>query len=70
MCFTWAFLRSASLAVFKTEEELQEILNRKEAQLKEKDVRRKKQAQNVALKKEKREQHKYAILIVVTLSVS
>ncbi|CAL8265329.1 unnamed protein product [Gadus morhua 'NCC'] len=45
-------------AIFKTEEELQEILNRKEAQLKEKDARRKKQAQNVAEKLAKREQHK------------
>ena len=52
-------MRSPSLTVFKTEEELQEILNRKEAQLKEKDARRKKQAQNVAEKLAKREQHKY-----------
>ncbi|XP_040917840.1 suppressor of SWI4 1 homolog isoform X2 [Toxotes jaculatrix] len=44
--------------ISKTEEEIQEILNRKEAQLKEKDNRRKKQAQNVAQKKEKREEHK------------
>ncbi|XP_071325593.1 suppressor of SWI4 1 homolog [Trachinotus anak] len=44
--------------VSKTEEEIQEILNRKEAQLKEKEDRRKKQAQNVAQKKEKREEHK------------
>nr|XP_019950292.1 PREDICTED: suppressor of SWI4 1 homolog [Paralichthys olivaceus] len=44
--------------ISKTEEEIQEILNRKEAQLKEKADRRKKQAQNVAQKKEKREEHK------------
>ncbi|XP_056256731.1 suppressor of SWI4 1 homolog [Seriola aureovittata] len=44
--------------VSKTEEEIQEILNRKEAQLKEKEDRRKKQARNVAQKKEKREEHK------------
>uniref|UniRef100_A0A665UW71 Peter pan homolog n=1 Tax=Echeneis naucrates TaxID=173247 RepID=A0A665UW71_ECHNA len=44
--------------ISKTEEEIQEILNRKEAQLKEKECRRKKQAENVAQKKEKREQHK------------
>ncbi|CAL8273598.1 unnamed protein product [Lota lota] len=49
-------------AIFKTEEELQEILNRKEAQLKEKDARRKKQEQNVALKMEKREQNKHKSL--------
>ncbi|KAF7666014.1 hypothetical protein LDENG_00122310 [Lucifuga dentata] len=42
----------------KTEEEIQAILNRKEAQLKEKEDRRKKQEQNVAQKKEKREEHK------------
>ncbi|KAI3359695.1 hypothetical protein L3Q82_014078, partial [Scortum barcoo] len=40
--------------ISKTEDEIQEILNRKEAQLKEKEDRRKKQEQNVALKKEKR----------------
>ncbi|CAL8303358.1 unnamed protein product [Merluccius merluccius] len=44
--------------IFKTEEELQEILDRKEAQLKEKEARRNKQKQNVALKKEHREQNK------------
>ncbi|KAG7223193.1 hypothetical protein INR49_015801 [Caranx melampygus] len=44
--------------ITKTEEEIQEILNRKEAQLKEKEDRKKKQAQNVALKKEKREENK------------
>ncbi|XP_042248318.1 suppressor of SWI4 1 homolog [Thunnus maccoyii] len=42
----------------KTEEEIQAILNRKEAQLKEKEDRRKKQEQNVAQKKEKREENK------------
>ncbi|TKS92104.1 Suppressor of SWI4 1 -like protein [Collichthys lucidus] len=44
--------------ISKTEEEIQEILNRKEAQLKDKESRRKKQEQNVALKKEKREENK------------
>nr|XP_046272531.1 suppressor of SWI4 1 homolog [Scatophagus argus] len=44
--------------ISKTEEEIQEILNRKEAQLKEKEDRRKKQEQNVALKKEKQEENK------------
>lgn len=47
------------LPVSKTEEEIEEILNRKEAQLKEKEGRRKKQAQNVAQKKEKQEENKY-----------
>ncbi|TMS14908.1 Suppressor of SWI4 1-like protein [Larimichthys crocea] len=42
----------------RQEEEIQEILNRKEAQLKDKESRRKKQEQNVALKKEKREENK------------
>ncbi|XP_071776769.1 suppressor of SWI4 1 homolog [Centroberyx gerrardi] len=44
--------------ISKTEEELQEILNRKEAQLKEKEERRKKQEQNVAQKKDKQEENK------------
>ncbi|XP_068434500.1 suppressor of SWI4 1 homolog [Clinocottus analis] len=44
--------------VTKTEEEIQEILNRKEAQLKEKAGRRKNQEVNVALKKEKRDANK------------
>ncbi|KAG7504556.1 hypothetical protein JOB18_011945 [Solea senegalensis] len=44
--------------ISKTEEEIQEILSRKEAQMKEKEVRKKKQAQNVAQKKEKREENK------------
>lgn len=44
--------------VSKTEEEIQEILNRKEAQLKDKEGRRKKQEQNVAQKKEKQEENK------------
>ncbi|XP_030646204.1 suppressor of SWI4 1 homolog [Chanos chanos] len=44
--------------ISKTEEELQEILKRKEARLKEKEERRKKQEQNIALKKEKREENK------------
>lgn len=46
------------LPVSKTEEEIQEILNRKEAQLKDKDDRRRKQEQNVAQKKEKWEENK------------
>ncbi|KAM9394543.1 suppressor of SWI4 1 homolog [Pholidichthys leucotaenia] len=44
--------------VSKTEEEIQEILERKEAKMKEKEERRKKQEQNIAEKKEKREAHK------------
>uniref|UniRef100_A0A8D3D324 Peter pan homolog n=1 Tax=Scophthalmus maximus TaxID=52904 RepID=A0A8D3D324_SCOMX len=44
--------------ISKTEEEIQEILDRKEAQLKEKEGRRKKQSQNVAQKKEKQEENK------------
>ncbi|XP_076608785.1 suppressor of SWI4 1 homolog [Chaetodon auriga] len=44
--------------ISKSEEEIQEILNRKEAQLKEKEDRRKKQEQNVAQKKEKQEENK------------
>ncbi|XP_076000166.1 suppressor of SWI4 1 homolog [Genypterus blacodes] len=44
--------------ISKTEEEIKEILKRKEAQLKGKGERRKKQEQNVAQKKEKREQNK------------
>lgn len=44
--------------ITKTEEEIQEILNRKEAQLKEKEKRRKNQEQNVAQKKEKWEENK------------
>ena len=44
--------------VSKTEEEIQEILNRKEAQLKEKSLRRKKQEKNVAEKKERQEENK------------
>ncbi|KAG7263468.1 hypothetical protein CRUP_028954 [Coryphaenoides rupestris] len=45
-------------SLFKTEEELQAMLDRKQAQLKEKAARRKKQEQNVALKKEAREHNK------------
>uniref|UniRef100_A0A8C7XGR4 Peter pan homolog n=1 Tax=Oryzias sinensis TaxID=183150 RepID=A0A8C7XGR4_9TELE len=44
--------------ISKTEEEIQEILERKEAQLKEKEERRKHQEQNVAKKKEQRAEHK------------
>ncbi|XP_069571702.1 suppressor of SWI4 1 homolog [Brachyistius frenatus] len=44
--------------IAKTEEELREILNRKEAQIKEKEDRRKKQEQNVAQKKEKQKENK------------
>ncbi|KAF6727734.1 Suppressor of SWI4 1-like [Oryzias melastigma] len=45
-------------SISKTEEEIQEILRRKEKQLKEKEERRKQQEQNVATKKEQREEHK------------
>ncbi|XP_041673479.1 suppressor of SWI4 1 homolog [Cheilinus undulatus] len=44
--------------ISKTEDEIQAILDRKEAQLREKQERRKKQEQNVALKKEKKEENK------------
>lgn len=44
--------------VSKTEEEIKEILQRKEAQLKEREGRRKMQEQNVAQKKEKKEENK------------
>ncbi|KAI1884297.1 hypothetical protein AGOR_G00224980 [Albula goreensis] len=44
--------------ISKTEEELQEILNRKEAQLKLKEERRKKQELNIAQKKEKQEENR------------
>ncbi|KAK7940480.1 hypothetical protein WMY93_003806 [Mugilogobius chulae] len=44
--------------ITKTEEEIQEILKRKEAQLKAKQERRKKQEQNVAQKKEQKEKNK------------
>lgn len=44
--------------VSKTEEEIQEILKRKEEQLKKKQERRKKQEQNVAQKKDQREKNK------------
>uniref|UniRef100_A0A8C2IFE6 Suppressor of SWI4 1 homolog n=1 Tax=Cyprinus carpio TaxID=7962 RepID=A0A8C2IFE6_CYPCA len=44
--------------ISKTEEEIQEMLKRKEARLKEKEERKRKQEQNVALKKEKRDQNK------------
>lgn len=44
--------------ISKTEEEIQDILNRKEAQLKEKASRRKTQEHNVAQKKEKQEENK------------
>ncbi|XP_050962836.1 suppressor of SWI4 1 homolog [Labeo rohita] len=43
--------------ISKTEDELQEILKRKEARLKEKEERKRKQEQNIALK-EKRDQNK------------
>lgn len=45
--------------VSKTHEEIQEILDRKEAQLKEKEGRRKKQEENVAQKKQNKEENKY-----------
>lgn len=44
--------------ISKTEEELQEMLKRKEARLKEKAERKRKQEQNIALKKDKRDQNK------------
>ncbi|KAM4531386.1 uncharacterized protein PAE49_023597 [Odontesthes bonariensis] len=44
--------------ISKTEEEIQEILNKKEAQMKEKEERRKKQEQNIVQKKEQREENK------------
>ncbi|KAM9780085.1 suppressor of SWI4 1 homolog [Neosynchiropus ocellatus] len=44
--------------ISKTEEEIQEILERKEAQLKEKQERKKKQEQDIAVKKQKREDNK------------
>uniref|UniRef100_A0A671STB4 Suppressor of SWI4 1 homolog n=1 Tax=Sinocyclocheilus anshuiensis TaxID=1608454 RepID=A0A671STB4_9TELE len=49
--------------VSKTEEELQEMLNRKEARLKEKEERKRKQEQNIALKKEKRDQNNFTVAI-------
>ncbi|XP_066529777.1 suppressor of SWI4 1 homolog [Hoplias malabaricus] len=42
----------------KTEEELKEILKRKETRLKEKAERKKKQEQNIALKKQQRDENK------------
>ena len=45
-------------SVSKSEEELQEILKRRETRLKEKAARRKKQEENIALKKDYREAHK------------
>uniref|UniRef100_H2T2U3 Peter pan homolog n=2 Tax=Takifugu rubripes TaxID=31033 RepID=H2T2U3_TAKRU len=44
--------------ISKSEEEIQELLNRKEVQLKEKEERRKHQEQNVTKKKEKLEENK------------
>uniref|UniRef100_A0AAV2KGS7 Brix domain-containing protein n=1 Tax=Knipowitschia caucasica TaxID=637954 RepID=A0AAV2KGS7_KNICA len=44
--------------ITKTEEEIKEILKRKEVQLKAKQERRKNQEQNVALKKEQKEKNK------------
>ncbi|XP_034046402.1 suppressor of SWI4 1 homolog [Thalassophryne amazonica] len=44
--------------ISKSEEEIQEMLKRKEAQLKEKAARRKAQEQNVVKKKEKKEAHR------------
>ncbi|KAM6957146.1 suppressor of SWI4 1 homolog [Aplochiton taeniatus] len=44
--------------VTKTEEEIQEILKRKEAQLKAKDERKNKQEHNIAKKKDKKEENK------------
>ncbi|KAJ8251344.1 hypothetical protein GJAV_G00220340 [Gymnothorax javanicus] len=44
--------------ISKTEEELQEILNRKEAELKQKAERRKQQEENILQKKKKREENR------------
>ncbi|XP_037545027.1 suppressor of SWI4 1 homolog isoform X2 [Nematolebias whitei] len=44
--------------ITKTEEEIQEILKRKEAQVKKKGERQKQQEQNIAEKKAKRDEHK------------
>ncbi|XP_076866059.1 suppressor of SWI4 1 homolog [Brachyhypopomus gauderio] len=44
--------------ITKTEEELQKILKRKEARLKEKEERRRKQEHNIAVKKDKQDKNK------------
>ncbi|KAM8824448.1 suppressor of SWI4 1 homolog [Synchiropus picturatus] len=49
--------------ISKTEEEIQEILERKEAQLKEKLERKRKQEQDIAVKKQKREDNKKRSLV-------
>lgn len=56
-------------AVSKTEEEIQEILERKEAQIREKQQRKKKQEKNVAEKKEKLEEHKWVFFLSLSLLV-
>lgn len=53
--------REILLAVFKTEEEIQRILQRKENELKRKQERRKKQELNLVQKKLKKEAHKYVM---------
>lgn len=45
-------------AVSKTEEQIQEMLKRKEKHLKLKEERKRKQEQNIAMKKEKRDLNK------------
>lgn len=51
-------MSSVTSLVSKTEEEIQEILDRKEAQLREKEGRRKNQEENVAQKKQKKDENK------------
>lgn len=63
--WSWWNADTGTLNVFsevaKTEEELQEILIRKEAQMKEKQERKKKQEQDVAQKKALREENKWVL---------
>lgn len=59
ICLNRLLIYCITSLVSKTEEEIQEILQRKEAQLKEKEGRRKKQEENVAQKKQKQEENKY-----------
>lgn len=56
--FNRQWMSSVTSLVSKTEEEIQEILDRKEAQLKEKEGRRKNQEEKVAQKKQKKEENK------------
>lgn len=68
--WSWWNADTGTLNVFsevaKTEEELQEILIRKEAQMKEKQERKKKQEQDVAQKKALREENKWVLKHIVT----